>query len=126
MKLSLTDIRGGGKARRSCPAIKTQTVDAFIAERRKAIGRKGQPLSPATINRDLRHLKAAFRVAHEWGYLPAMPKVRMVREQEKLPRFVTDDHFEAIYDACECRQVPGGAALLGRATGGGGCSRSPI
>ena len=89
-------------------AIKTQTVDAFIAERRKATGRKGQPLSPATINRDLRHLKAAFRVAHEWGYLPAVPKVRMVREQEKLPRFVTDEHFEAIYKACKTAKYPAG------------------
>jgi integrase len=86
--------------------IKTQTVDAFIATRRKAIGRKGQPLSPATINRDLRHLKAAFRVANEWGYLAVVPKVRMVREQEKLPRFVTDQHFAAIYRACDAAKYP--------------------
>jgi integrase len=89
-------------------SVKTQLVDEFVAERRKAIGRKGQPLSPATINRDLRHLKAAFRVAHEWGYLPAVPKVRMVREQEKLPRFVTDEHFEAIYNACDAAKFPAG------------------
>jgi integrase len=88
--------------------IKTQTVDAFIAARRKAKGRKEQPLSPATINRDLRHLKAAFRIANEWGYLPVLPKVRMVREQEKLPRFVTDEHFAAIYQACDAASFPAG------------------
>jgi integrase len=88
--------------------IKTQTVDEFIAERRKATGRKGQPLSPATINRDLRHLKAAFRVAHEWGYMPVVPKVRMVREQEKLARFVTDEHFAAMYEASVAAKFPAG------------------
>jgi integrase len=88
--------------------IKTQTVDAFIAERRKAIGRKGQPLSPATVNKELRHVKAALRVANEWGYLPVIPKVRMLREQEKMPRYMTDDHLAAIYDACGSAKFPAG------------------
>jgi integrase len=86
--------------------VKTQTIDEFIAERRKAIGRKGQPLSPATINRDLRHLNAALRVAHEWGYLPVVPKVRMVKENQKLPRYVTPEHFAAMYGACDAARFP--------------------
>ncbi len=87
-------------------AIKTQTVDDFIAERRKDDGRHGEKVSPATVNRDLRHLKAALRVAHEWGYLPAVPRVRMLKEPVKLKRFVSVDHFAAIYAACDAAPRP--------------------
>ena len=50
--------------------IKTKTIDDFIAARRKEPGRKaGSLLSPASVNKDLRRIKAALRVAGEWGYL---------------------------------------------------------
>src|SRR5262249_37556362 len=59
-------------------AIGTAHVDDFTAARRKERGRKkGEPISPASVNKDLRHIKAALKVAFEWGYLPAVPKVRM-------------------------------------------------
>jgi len=46
--------------------IKTQTVDEFIAQRRTEPGRKqGDAVSPATVNKDLRSLKAVLRIAHE-------------------------------------------------------------
>jgi hypothetical protein len=79
-------------------SITTATVDQFVAKRRNEKGLKpGSVVSPATINKDLRQLKAALRLAHEWGYLPAMPKIRMVREPEKLPTYVTPEHFDLIY-----------------------------
>ncbi len=87
--------------------IKTQRIDDYVAERRKEQGlRKGDTVSPATINKELRHLKAALRVAHEWGYLPILPKVRMVREPKKLARFVTPEHFAAMYKACDVAKRP--------------------
>src|SRR5262249_52450485 len=61
--------------------------------------REGDLISPASVNKELRHLKAALRVAAEWGYLPVVPKVRMLKEPGKLPRFVTAEHFAAIYQA---------------------------
>ena len=62
-------------------AIKTQTVDAYVAKRRTERGRKpGSTISPASVNKELRHLKAILRIAHDWGYLTAMPKFRMLRE----------------------------------------------
>lgn len=82
--------------------ITTAKVDQFTAERLKQEGmRKGDTVSPATVNRELRHIKAALRIAAEWGYLPVMPKVRMVKEQKKLARYVTAEHFAAIYKACD-------------------------
>jgi integrase len=94
-------------------AINTQTIDTFIAKRRQEPGKKpGSLVSPATINKDLRHLKAALHVAREWGYLAEVPKVRMVREPEKLPRYVTPEHFGVLYHlACPLAkfpEIPGG------------------
>jgi integrase len=90
-------------------AIRTQTIDDFIAERRKDRGRRpGDPISPASINKDLRHLKAALAVAVEWGYLTKAPKVRMVKAAKKLSRYVPGEHFAAIYQACETARMPEG------------------
>jgi integrase len=88
-------------------SIKTQHVDEFIAERRKEPGQKKRSIvSPATVNCDLRHIKAALRVAHEWGYLPNVPKFRMEKEPGKLATYVTGDHFAAIYQACDTAKMP--------------------
>ena len=89
-------------------SIKTQTIDMFVAARSTERGKKpGSTVSPATINKDLRHIKAALRVAVEWEYLPKMPKIRMVREPEKLVRYVTPDHFALLYrDAAALAELP--------------------
>lgn len=79
-------------------SIRTQMVDDFVSRRRKERGKKrGSVVSPATINKDLRHLKAVFHVAVDWGYLLKAPKCRMQREPEKLPRYVTPEHFAMLY-----------------------------
>lgn len=84
-------------------SITTQTIDTFVAARLKDRGKNPESVvSPATVNKDLRHLKVALRKALDWNYLHKMPKIRMVREPEKLPRFVTAEHFEMIYKTgCE-------------------------
>ena len=87
--------------------IKTQTIDDYIAARKQERGqKKGSLLSAATINKDLRHLRATLRIAHDWGYLPVIPKFRMVREPGKLPTYITPEHFAAIYAACEYARYP--------------------
>ena len=36
-----------------------------------------------------------------------MPKIKMVREPEKLVRYVTPDHFDLLYDiACGLARLP--------------------
>jgi integrase len=90
-------------------ALKTQAVDSFIAVRRRERGQKaGSLVSPATINHDLRHVKAALSVAGEWGYLAKVPKFRMEREPKKLPIYVTPEHFAAVYQACDKARMPEG------------------
>jgi integrase len=83
-------------------ALCTAHVDDFITKRRTEPGKKsGSIVSPFTINKDLRHIKAALAVAIEWGYLAKLPKFRMEREPEELPSYVTGEHFTQIYRACD-------------------------
>jgi hypothetical protein len=92
---------------KSLAAITPDRLADFVAQRRKMAGKKpGSSLSPATINRDLRHVKAALRVACEWGYIERVPKIRFERELRTLPRYVTPEHFALIYKACEMATSP--------------------
>ena len=87
--------------------IKTETIDAYVSKRSVERGRKpGSKVSPATVNRELRHLKAALRIAHEWGWLPIVPKFRKVREAEHIGPVVTAEHFQAIYQHCHVAALP--------------------
>jgi integrase len=88
-------------------AIKTQAVDTYRTKRRAEAGRReGDTVSSATINKELRHLKAAFKKAHKWGYLPALPDVEFEREGKKLPRYVPPEHFAKLYEACDNARLP--------------------
>ena len=87
--------------------IRTQTLDEYISKRRLERGKKADStVSPATINKELRHLRAVLRIAHEWGHLPKVPRLRMVKEPQKLISYVTPEHFAAIYAACDAAKRP--------------------
>jgi integrase len=89
--------------------IKTVHIDEFIAKRSKGRGRrKGDTISPATINRDLRHLRSVLRKAVKWGYLPSMPDIEMRKEYNKLPSYVTPEDFAAMYQHCDAAKFPAG------------------
>jgi integrase len=80
--------------------ITSKTVDAYIAARRVEKRTKGKdaPLvSPATVNKELRHLRAVFRKATKWGALPRCPEVEFLRERKKLATFVSPEVFAQIY-----------------------------
>jgi integrase len=83
--------------------ITTTTIAEFVSARQKERGVKpGSSLSPATINRDLRHIRAALKKAHKWDYLAKLPDVAdcFLREPGKLPTYVPPEHFAALYQAC--------------------------
>ena len=83
-------------------AINSRTIDAYVAKRSAEQGAKRESVvSKATINRELRHLKAALNVAHDWRYLNTVPKIRLLKEAKRVPRYVTPEHFAAIYQATD-------------------------
>lgn len=91
--------------------ITTQTIAGFVAVRRKERGVKKESVaSPATINRDLRHIRAALKKAHKWGYLVKLPDVAdcFLREPGRLPTYIDPDHFALIYRACDRAKLPHG------------------
>lgn len=53
-------------------------------------------------------MKAVLRVAADWGYLPAVPKFKKVREEQRIGLVITPEHFYAIMDACDVAQRPHG------------------
>lgn len=90
-------------------AVKTNIIDGYVTTRRTERGQKrSSTVSPATINRELRTLKAAFHVAHDWGHMPLVPKIRMVKEPKKLASYVTPEDFAKIYRACDVAKLPRG------------------
>src|SRR5262245_36895272 len=89
--------------------VTTRHVDHYVTQRRQERGqRPGSLVSAATINKELRHLRAVLRVGKEWGYLPEVPRCRFVKEERRLPTYMTGDHFAAVYAACDKARLPRG------------------
>jgi hypothetical protein len=66
--------------------VTAQTVADFVVALRRQRGRKkGETASPATVNKNLRHLKAALRMAHEWQYLAQVPRSASRRSRRSCP-----------------------------------------
>ena len=89
--------------------ITTETIDEYKAKRRLGRGcKRGSTVSPATVNRDLRHLRAAIRKAYRWGHLPKLPEFEILRESQRLVQYVTGEHFASIYHFCSVATKPVG------------------
>lgn len=90
-------------------AITTRTFAAYVTKRQaETHGSKDAPktLSPATINRELRNLRAIVRKANKWGYLPKLPEIEFLREPEKLAVYVTPQHFAKLYQNAGAARWP--------------------
>lgn len=82
-------------------SVSSSDLLAYVSRRRKEPGmRKGSAVSPATINKELRHLRAVLRKAAKLGHLSAVPDVPFVKEPKKLPTWVPPDHLARLYQAC--------------------------
>ena len=47
-------------------------------------------------------------VAVDWGYLAVLPKFRRVKVPEAMPRPITQEHFQNIYEQCNVATMPEG------------------
>jgi site-specific recombinase XerD len=83
-------------------AITSKTIDKHVSKRRKEESKRrpGEKVAPASINKELRHLKAAFRKAKKWKYLREAPDIEMEREPDRIPEYATSEDFAALYEAC--------------------------
>ena len=88
--------------------ITTSIVDKFVRIRLQQKSKTGQPLSAATANKDLRHLRAVLHKALKWKLLPEMPDFQMLDELERDKPLVTVEEFVAMYKACGAATMPAG------------------
>ncbi len=93
-------------------SIDTATIDQFIGKRLKEASAKTlrdgkqRMVSPATVNRELRYVKSALRLAVDWGFSERVPRIRFLKPLQKLPTFVSPDHFAAMFQACKVATMP--------------------
>ena len=83
-------------------AVTVASIEDFADQRLR------QGLAPATVNRDLRHLKASMRWAARRGMIDAAPDFHgvFVREVRTPPTTVPEEHFLAMVRATETPTTP--------------------
>ncbi len=92
-------------------AITTKTIDAYTAARRiekRTKGKEAPQVSPATVNKELRTLRAVFRKATKWGYVAKCPEITFLREPKKLATFVSPEVFAQLYSIAGKAVEPAG------------------
>lgn len=88
-------------------AITSRTIAEFVAKRRVQRGiRPDSLISPATVNKELRHLRAVLRKAFKWGFLAKPVDFDFLREPKRLPCFVPPEEFVRLYHACRHASLP--------------------
>jgi integrase len=90
-------------------SVTDNALARFVAARQTERGAQPESIvSPATINKTLRHLRAVLKKANRWGYLTVLPDFRevFVREPARLPTYMTPEHFAAIYRAADMAKFP--------------------
>lgn len=99
-------------------SITSGTIAEFVAKRRQEFGNRREvlpdgsikrlPVSRATINKDLRHIRAAIRKAAKWDYVAKIPEFDFEKVTTKLPVYMTPDDFQKLYAVCGGAQFPAG------------------
>jgi len=112
-KLSLDTFERLAKPHRM-QFITADMIDRYIAARlaeqtqRKGPGGAVKTVSASTVNRELRYIKAALRLAKDWKFIEEVPRIRFLKPMQKIPTYVPAEHFTAIYQACDVATMPEG------------------
>jgi len=89
--------------------ITRQTLSRF-ATKRLAETYHGKPISRATVNRDLRQLRAFLREAVKRRYLAVAPPFDFLKEPRRIPTSIDEKIFCALYENSGAATVPSGDA----------------
>ena len=58
------------------------------------------------MNAELRVIRRVLKIAKKWKYLQEAVEIESVKEPKTLKRFVTQEHFESIYQHCNAARYP--------------------
>jgi integrase len=97
--------------------IDAMLIDDYITKRKREPGKRiikvdaeGRKLkgrvSPGTINRELRVIRAALRCAVRWGYLKTEIDIQMLRENQQQQTAISSEDFALLYDNCSAATLP--------------------
>ena len=87
--------------------ITSDAIDDYVSTRLTERGlKRGDTVSPATVNKELRCLKAALRRAKRWKHLDDVPDIEFLQVPGKLIRYMTPEHFAEIYKVCDAAKFP--------------------
>ena len=87
--------------------IDDHSLDRYVALRLRMPGKKrGDTLSPETVRKELRTIRAALGVASRWKYLPTVPTMPNVEGFGRDKPFVTEEHFDAMLTNCAVASMP--------------------
>ena len=87
-------------------ALISRNFDRYVAKRISEKGMRDRPVSPATVNRELRSLRRVANIAFKWKQLPEKPQVDLLDESEDEPTFISLNEFDALYQACDTANRP--------------------
>lgn len=87
---SLADVVGDSCLLRSLTPRKIQEWAGVLLSR---------GIKPATVNSYLRHIKAALNTAVEWNQLEQAPRLKPVKEPQRLPRHLLPEQVERLLQA---------------------------
>jgi integrase/recombinase XerC len=96
--------------------LKLRSITPYHVELFKSARLK--EVSPITVARDYRHLKAAFNRAHKWKMIDSNPfaEVRNVRVPEKPPLFLSPEDCNRLLDTIPSQQMKA-IVVFGASTG---------
>jgi len=88
-------------------ALTAARISAWRDKKLAAKSKRGGPLAAASINRPLSILRCLLRLAHdEWGVIPSVPKIRLLKEPEGRIRWLEPDEEARLLNACEKSRNP--------------------
>ena len=82
-----------------------RSIDRYSSER-LAERHNDKPIRPATINKELRQLKAALNEAAKRKYIAACPEIDLLPVDKKVPTYISEDTFLKLYEACTAATMP--------------------
>jgi integrase len=108
----LKKLKRGLGAETLITEITAQRIAQYDRDRVTATSRRGQPVSPSTVNRELAILRHLLRLAEEWGYIAKVPRIRLAKEPEGRVVWLEAPEEEALIKACKASQTKHLAAIV--------------
>jgi integrase len=84
----------------------TRAAIAKYSATRRSEKHHAKQISEATINKELRSIRAFLREAHKRGYLSNPPVIALLKEPERIPTYIDPETFAKLYEHAAAAGAP--------------------